>query len=331
MIVDCQAHWYPAGFFEALSSRRGYPRARRDAGRLFYDFGPGASLELTERHTNLELVLATLAGAGIDVAIASPASIGVDGLPGEEAEELSLLLNEAQAAGERAHAGRFFGLATLPLVDTDASLRVLDDAVGRLSLRGVYMHSNVDGEALDAPRLRPVFARLEQAGLPVFLHPTKTILSDRLGRFGLEYVVGFPFDTTIAALSLLFGGVLDEFPALRIVHPHLGATVPFLAGRIDFEYRQPWAQSRALDRAPSEYLRSFWTDTVSDNPGALRLALEFYGEGKLLFGSDYPWWPPADGVALVERTLDPREAAAVLGGNAVELLAIRGATGPNGT
>jgi aminocarboxymuconate-semialdehyde decarboxylase len=96
----------------------------------------------------------------------------------------------------------------------------------------------------------------------------------------------------------------------------------------------PWLsgliRERSLDRAPSEYLRTFWTHTVSDNPGALRLALEFYGEDKLLFGSDYPWWPPAAGIALVETTLDPREAAAVLGGNAVELLAIRDATGPNG-
>ena len=183
------------------------------------------------------------------------------------------------------------------------------------------MPSNVAGEALDSPRLRPIWACLATHSLPVFLHPTRTIFAGALQRFGLEYVVGYVFDTTAAALALVFSGVLDEFPELAIVHPHLGGTIPYLAGRIDYESKQPWAATRELERAPSEYLRRFFVDTVSYNPGALKLALDFYGTDRVLLGTDFPWWPATDGVALVREALATRpELDAVLNLNARRLL-----------
>ena len=291
-------------------------------GRLVFEFAPGAALPIEARYMDLDLQLRVMEEAGIDAVVSSPASIGVDELPISEAEHVAALLNEEQAAAEVAHPGRFYGLATLPLGDTDAALRVLSDGLERLHLRGVYMHSNIAGQPLDAPGLLPVFAELEKRGTPIFLHPTRSIFADRLPRFGLEYVLGYPFDTTVAALSLVFGGVLDRFPSLKVVHPHLGATVPFLAGRIDFEYRQPWAFARELQRPPSEYLRTFWVDTVARNPGALRLAAEFYGIEKILLGTDYPWWPAGDAVGFVTSSLPVESAASVLGSNACALLRI---------
>jgi predicted TIM-barrel fold metal-dependent hydrolase len=319
-VVDCQSHWYPRAFFEALYERDGYPRARREEGGIVYDFAPGASLPIADEYVDLELQLERLAAAGVDQVVSSPASFGVHSFPAAEGRHLAEILNAELADAQQRHAGRFHGLATLPLQDEAAALAVLDAAASEL--RGVHIPSNVDGEPLDSPRLRPVWSRIAELGLPAFIHPARTIFADRLERFGLEYVVGYVFDTTVAALSLVFGGVLDELPGLRIVHPHLGGTIPYLAGRIDHESAQPWAAARKLERAPSEYLAGFYTDTVSRNPAALAAALAFYGGERVLLGTDYPWWPPEDGVALVRDHVPEVQRDAVLGANAQRLLGI---------
>jgi aminocarboxymuconate-semialdehyde decarboxylase len=318
-MIDCQWHWYPRSFFEAQLGRRGYPRARRQDGGLFYEVAPGAALRIELQHTDLDLQLEAATAAGIDAVVSSPASIGVDGLPPEEARELAQLLNEEQSKAQRAYPGRFYGLATLPLHDADSAVAALDDAVLRLGLRALYLHSNVDGDPLDSDRLRPVYARAAALGLPIFLHPAKSIFAASLPRFGLDSVVGYVFETTVAALTLVFGGILDEFEELLFVHPHLGGTVPFLAGRIDYEYWQPWAHNAKLARPPSEYLRRFYVDSVSRNPGALALASAFYGSDRILLGSDYPWWPADEAVALVRSSLEPA-ALAALDTNAERLL-----------
>lgn len=320
--VDCQYHWYPPAYFEAQLRRDDYPRARRAGDGFIYELTPDAGIPIGLAHTDLERGLATAAEAGVGTVVSSPAALGVDSLPADEARELALLLNEEQAAAQARHPGRFYGLATLPLQGATGAIEVLDDAVQRLGLSGVYLHSNVAGEPLDSPRLRPVLARVHELGVPIFLHPARTIFADQLADYGLEYAVGFLFDTTVAALRLVLGGVLDELDGLTVVHPHLGATVPYLAGRIDFELTQPWAAGRALRCPPSDYLRLFYTDTAARDPGAIELAKSFYGVERMLFATDYPWWPIEDALRLVRSTLTEGEAAAVLSGNARRLLGL---------
>jgi predicted TIM-barrel fold metal-dependent hydrolase len=322
MIIDCQSHWYPLPFFEALLGRRDYPCARKERGELYFDFTRDTSLKIEEYHVNLALQLQQMEDVGIDAVVSSPASLAIEALPAAEAQELAQLLNEEVARAQRHYRGRFYGLATLPLQSSDKAIAILDDAVGRLELRGVHIPSNVNGQPLDSDHLRPVYARIDELNAPMFIHPTKTIFSSVLSRFGLEYIAGNVFDTTVAALTLVFGGILEEFTGLTFVHPHAGGTVPFLAGRIDHEYSKPWALGRKLDRPPSEYLREFYTDTVSLSRGALALALSFYGGERVLFGSDYPWWPSGDSLEVVRSAFDGTELQAVLGGNAVRLLDI---------
>ena len=175
-VVDCQCHWYPRSFFDAHLRRDDYPRARRHDGALVYELDAKSPIPIRDDHVDLDRLLEQLRTAGIDVAVSSPAALGVDALPAAEAREVAELLNEEQAGAERRHPGRFYGLATLPLADTDAALAVLDDAVGRLGLRGVYLHSNVNGEPIDAERLRPVYARIADWDVPIFLHPTRTVM-----------------------------------------------------------------------------------------------------------------------------------------------------------
>jgi predicted TIM-barrel fold metal-dependent hydrolase len=163
---------------------------------------------------------------------------------------------------------------------------------------------------------------MEQLAVPLFLHPTTSIARERLPDYGLDFVIGYMFDTSVAALNLVFSGTVQRFPELRIVHPHLGGVLPYLAARVDFEYKAPWTGNEEMEAPPTEYLRAFYTDTVADNPAALRMALDFYGPERVLFGSDFPWWRPDTGLEYVRAALDDAEADLVLHRNADELLSI---------
>jgi predicted TIM-barrel fold metal-dependent hydrolase len=260
--------------------------------------------------------------AGVDVGVSSSGSLGVDALPLAEARELAHLLNEERAEAERRYLGRFLGLATIPMQDPEAAVAVLRDAVGRLGLRGVCICSNVNGQALSSDELRPVYGAIQELQIPLFIHPTKTVMEQNLRRYALEFSVGYMFDTTVAALDLVFGGIVEEFPDIPIVHPHLGGTIPFLAKRID-QHEDIRVDGERLRRSPSEYLRGFYTDTaLAQTPTALQLASEFYGVERIVFGSDYPFWSLKDGIEFVRANFDGDERELVMSGTASRVLGL---------
>lgn len=326
MIVDCHCHWYPAAFFEALLTRKSYPRAQRDsAGGYLLELAPKASLPVGRHMVDLDLIVERMAGAGIDILVSSSAPLAlVDSFPPDEAGELALLLNEEQAEASRSYPNRYFGLATLPMQEPARATEVLDDAVRRLGLRGACIGSNINTRPIPAEECWPVYRRLEQLDMPLFLHPTSSIMRDRLEDFGLEYLVGYVLDTSIAVLRLVFSRVLENYPKLRIVHPHLGGVLPYLAGRIDLEYLAPWAGNEELPRPPSEYVRRCYTDTAANNPAALQLAKDFYGLDHLLFASDYPWWSPNLSVDLIRTNLPEADQDIVFEQSARQLLRLGG-------
>lgn len=317
-VIDCQWHWYPPAFLEAQLSRRSHPLCERvdDA----YVFRPSSeeAWRYTRDYFDLERQLEVMDGAGIDVVVASPVIAGdVTGVEAVEGRYMAELLNEELARAQRAHPDRFAGLAVLPLQDVPAAIEVLDDAIGRLGLAGVLLHSNVAGASIAAPGMLPLYERMEALGVPVFLHPTRSFPQERFRDFALEPPLGYMFDTTVAALSLIVAGVLDRYPALKLVHPHLGGTLPYLADRVDV-YR---GQGRwPLERPVRDYLPRFFTDTVSESPQALRMAIELYGLDRLLFSSDWPYFPARLGIDFVRRHLDEHAARAVFEDNARRLL-----------
>jgi aminocarboxymuconate-semialdehyde decarboxylase len=257
------------------------------------------------------------AAAGVDAVISSSGSFGdVDRLEPGRAGEVAHALNAERAAAEQAHPGRFYGLATLPWQDTDAALAALDDAVVHLGLRGVLVHSNINGAPIDSDTCRPVHARIAELGVPLFIHPTRSLAEEQLRDYGLEYLVGFVFDTSLAALRLVLSGIVGENPGLKVVLPHCGGTLPYLAGRIDASHEKPYSLGRALDPLPSAQLRGLYTDTVSQDADTLAFAGRFFDEGHMLFASDYPFFPVEEQLTFVrDRAPEP-----VLGENAKALL-----------
>jgi aminocarboxymuconate-semialdehyde decarboxylase len=323
MIVDSQCHWFSPTLLDALLDLDEYPRCRREGDGYAFEVAPGRFVPWGPRFTDLDSQLEMFAEAGVDRVISSSGSFGdVDRLEPGRAGEVTHALNAERAAAERANPGRFYGLATLPWQNTEVALAALDDAVSHLGLRGVLIHSNIDGAPVDSDTCRPVYARIAELGVPLFLHPTRTLAEEHLRDYGLEYLVGFVFDTSLAALRLVLSGIVAENPGLAIVLPHCGGTLPYLAGRIDASHEKPYSLGRALDPLPSEQLRGFYTDTVAQDADTLAFAGRFFADGHLMFASDYPFFPVEEQLTFVRDRLPESDRAAVLGGNAQALLGL---------
>jgi aminocarboxymuconate-semialdehyde decarboxylase len=238
---------------------------------------------------------------------------------------LARVVNDAIAEAVRTHRDRLVGLATLPLQAAEAAVAEVSRAVRELGLRGVYLGTNVRGVDLDEAGFTPVFARIAELGVPVFLHPLNVLGGGRVGAYYLHNLLGNPFDTAVAAARLVYGGVLDRFPTLRVCLPHAGGAFPYLLGRIDHGYRVR-AECRHLPRPPSAYLDRFFFDTISHSPGALRFLIGLVGADRVMLGSDYcfdmGYEEPVKALAAVEG-LGAADRERILGGNAVKLLGLR--------
>lgn len=318
--IDLQSHWYPPRFADTLCRRKTHPRCEKVEGAYVYEPAPGERWPWPERFTNLELQLETMRDAGIATVVSSPAVWGdVSVFEPSEAAELSLLLNEEFASAQRSFPGRFLGLATLPLQSPERSLDILDHAVSDLALSGVCLHGNVAGEQLGAERFWPVYRRAAELRLPLVMHPSATRFSELLREGDLQVPLGFLYDTSTAAISLIVSGLLDELPDLDIVHPHLGGVLPYIVGRID-QYRSRNQKWTHLEHSVAEYLQRFWIDTAARDPGAMALACETYGRDHVLFATDYPYWDPEPAIRFAELTIPEAERPAVMAGNALTLL-----------
>jgi len=306
MIVDTQTHWFSPTLLDAHAELDEYPRVRRSQDGYAFEVAPGRWAPWGPAFTDLERQLEGFAADGVDAVVSSSASFGdVDRLEVGRARDVAHALNAERAEAERAHRGRFYGLATIPWQHGDAALEALQDAVVQLGLRGVLIHSNIAGAPLDSEWCRPVYARIAELGVPLFIHPTTTM-----------------FDSSIAALRLILSGILAENPALTVVLPHCGATLPYLAGRIDASHERPYSLGRRLDPLPSEQLRGFYTDTMGQGRETLAFARRFFSDGRVMFGSDHPFFSTERELGVIRDQLSEPERAAVLGGNAERLLGI---------
>jgi aminocarboxymuconate-semialdehyde decarboxylase len=201
---------------------------------------------------------------------------------------LARQVNDSLAAAVARPSRRYAALATLPLNDPAASVAELERAMTTLELPGAMVFSNVNGVALADPRYAPLWAKANQLGAVIYIHPTNPVGVEAMTDYWLMPLLGFTFDTTLAAAKLVFSGVVERTPKVTWVLCHLGGTVPYLAERMDRGWRA-FSECRAhIDRPPSEYLKRMYYDTVNFDVGALGLAVSFAGADHLLAGSDYP-------------------------------------------
>jgi aminocarboxymuconate-semialdehyde decarboxylase len=324
-IIDFHNHFYPPEYLDAL---RAGPTTVKvwtdDEGNPVLGY-PGDYNVAVRGHRDIAFRDDVLARAGVDTQVLTFTTPGTHVEAPARAVALARLVNDAFAAVTRAHGRRFTALATLPLNDPAASAAELERAVTTLRMRGAMLFSNVNGVALADPRYDPLYAAADRLGAVLYIHPTHPVGVEAMTDYWLMPLVGFLFDTTLAAAKLVFSGVVERYPRIRWVLGHLGGAIPYLAERLDRGY-EAFPECRAhIRRPPSAYLKEFYYDTVNFDPAALRLAVAFAGPRQILAGSDYPHRIGSIPAMLESlRGLDVSETdrALILGGNAARLLGL---------
>jgi aminocarboxymuconate-semialdehyde decarboxylase len=291
-------------------------------------------LRIMDRHEGYVQVL-TLASPPIEI-VAGPG----------QSPDLARLANDEMAALVARHPDRFPGfVASLPMNAPDAALREIDRAIDDLGATGVQMFSNVNGRPLDRPEYQPLFDRMAQRGLPIWLHPARPpSVADYAGeprsRYDLWWAFGWPFETTLAMGRLVFSGIFDRHPDLRIITHHMGAMLPYFEGRAGGGLDQlgtrtddpdDLAARARLRRRPVEYFKMFYGDTALFGAhAAMECGLAFFGADRVLFGTDMPFDPEGgpgfirDTIAAMERMrASAEDKAKIYDGNARRLLRLR--------
>jgi aminocarboxymuconate-semialdehyde decarboxylase len=249
----------------------------------------------------------------------------------EVAAKLIQLQNEALAEFCATHPDRFVAFATVALQHPDLAVQQLVDGVKKYNLRGAGTGGSVDGKELSDPKFTPFWAKAEELGVLIFIHPQGTAELEASGRLGgnglLTNTIGNPLETTIALSHLIFEGTLDQFPGLKICAAHGGGYLPSYMNRSDaVQTTFPQRQTRTLKKRPTEYVKQMYYDSIVFTGEALRHLAAEAGPGQVVMGTDYPFPWTSTSVDHILNTpgLSDAEKVAMLGGTAQKLLGIQG-------
>ncbi|MFZ2997663.1 amidohydrolase family protein [Sphingobium sp.] len=260
---------------------------------------------------------------GVDVQAISPS-------PGQyfyfaEAElgrDLSQIINDGIADAVATHPDRFVGIGHVPLQNTEMAIAEMRRCVKDLGFRGVEINSNVNGLELADPSFRPFFAAAEELGMLVFMHPLGFTHGERLTEYYLNNIIGNPLEATIALSHLIFGGVLDTYPGLKLCIAHGGGYMPAYWGRMDHAWRVRPECREHTAHPPSYYMRQIWVDTLVFDREQLNALVHVHGADRLCLGTDYPFDMSEPDPVGFHAALDPSVREKILGLNAAGLLGL---------
>jgi aminocarboxymuconate-semialdehyde decarboxylase len=328
LTIDLHTHLLPASWPD-LASRYGYGgwvalehhapcRARMMVdGTMFREIGencwsPARRLEDCDRD-----------GVHVQVLSTVPVLFSYWARP-EHALDFSRLLNDHLAEVVAAHPRRFVGLGTVPLQAPELALRELVRCVCELGLAGIQIGTHVGDRNLDHPSFFPLFQEADRRGAAVFVHPWDMLGAERMPKYWLPWLVGMPTETALAICAVIFGGVLERLPELRIGFAHGGGSFAGTFARIEQGFRaRPDLVAVDNPHPPSRYLTRFYVDSLTHDADALRLLLKLHGAERVALGSDYPF-PLGEehpGSLIASMTdLDEPVRARLLSGTALEFL-----------
>jgi aminocarboxymuconate-semialdehyde decarboxylase len=325
--IDVHTHVLPEKLpdFRKVSGGERFVRIEHDAhGRARMMINGSLFREIESNSWNVEKRLAECDAAGVDVQVLSTVPVMFSyWAPPHLALDLARHLNDHIAAVVAAHPARFVGLGTIPMQSPDLAIRELTRCVRELGLSGVEIGSNVNGANLDSPELFPVFEAAAALNAAVFVHPWEMAGRERMTRYWLPWLVGMPAEVSLAICSLIFGGVLEKLPTLRIAFAHGGGAFPATIGRIvrGFEAR-PDLCAVSNDVSPREYLQRIYLDSLVHEPLMLRYLVDLIGPDRIALGSDYPFplGEPRPGELIDSGRFPEKTRARLLHGTALEWL-----------
>jgi len=291
-VIDVHNHLYPKEWMNYLDGRTGSPTMERTGPTSMIFYYGGARLATVSRpgHYDPEPRVKDIDEYGIDIQIVSLTTPSVELIPPAEGVVWAKKVNDCLADMCRTYKGRFYQYATLPYQDVKESVKELERAYKELGARGITMFSNIAGTPIYSPELLPVYEAAEAYDLPIFIHPAPPVTTEVMKRVQMPLpLFGFILDTTMAVTGLIFHGVLEKFPKLKIIHAHLGGVFPYMVGRINDCFRSYAGDyGFSLKEPPSEYYRrNVYVDAISFHQPAIQCCLEFMGTDHILIGTDY--------------------------------------------
>jgi aminocarboxymuconate-semialdehyde decarboxylase len=276
--------------------------------------------------TSIEKRLEDMDLMGIDIQAITPSPAQTFySVPADLGIETARVINDNIADICGRHPDRFVGLGTVPFQAPELAVAELERLHKSLGLRGIEIATNVAGADLSEARFRPIFQRAEELGLVLFMHPTGFPEASRFRDHYFTNIIGNPLDTTVAVHHLIFGGVLQDCPNLKLVLSHGGGFLPAYSGRIDHAASARPDTCTCLRHMPTTYLKRLYFDTIVYTHHQLHYLVEQYGADHVLMGTDYPAdMGEVDPIGFIESAsqLDDTERHAILGRNAARLLNI---------
>lgn len=278
--------------------------------------------EVTDQVWDPEKRIDDMKKEGVDMQVISPVPVTFSyWAPVEQALELAQFQNDFIASTINDYPDYFIGLGTVPMQDADAAIEEMRRCKG-LGLAGIEIGTNVNGENLDAAYLLPFFKAAEELEMPLFIHPWETMAQDRTPRHNFLYTIGMPSETALAGASLIWSGVMEKCPKLKICFAHGGGSFPYILPRLDQGW-EVWPHLRLTEHPPSYYTKNFYFDSLVYDKDNLAFLIERFGHDKIIMGSDYPFLlREIDPGKVIDDSPDlPTEVKkAILGENALQFL-----------
>jgi aminocarboxymuconate-semialdehyde decarboxylase len=328
--IDVHAHLTPQCFWRATENGGDWHTLKRetDARGMEYALVGGRRQALPPRAKwTPEERLADMDSLGVDVHVVSP-YVGFYNyhLPVDVARATSAATNDEIAGMIRAWPERFAGLGTLPMQDVKAAIAETERCMTQLGLKGVEINDHVNGRTLDEPEFRPFWKAAQKLGALVFFHQGgDTVVTPRSARYHLPNTIGNLADRAVTFATLVFGGVMDEFPDLKICLGHGGGYTCYGIGRMDHGWQVRSEARVHITQPPSAYLGRFYYDCIVYTEPALRFLIDSVGADRVVFGTDWPYdmaldWPVA--WVLGMKGLSQEEKEAILWKNLERLLGL---------
>lgn len=290
MLIDVHTEVVTKSYLKRLLAMQGVPRMEKRAGNYALFYSEGQSYPVDKRMYDMPTRLEEMKKCGMDIQVLGLVMPGVDMFGRDLALEMAKEVNDEISEIIRENKS-FLGLATIPMAHPDLAVEELERAIKTLGLSGIKITSNINGTPLDSAKFFPIYELAEKMNIPILIHPTRPLMVEAMKDYGLTTVVGFLYDTTLAMLRLIFGGVLEKYKNLKFILPHAGSTIPYLITRIDHQYKINPDCRKNITKMPSEYFKNnVYIDTAQSfyNP-AIMCAYSLLGADKMVLGSDYPF------------------------------------------
>jgi predicted TIM-barrel fold metal-dependent hydrolase len=326
-VIDVHNSFYPKIWIDYLQKRTKSPILKSNGSLPMTFYVDGVIEAHIERigHYDPDARIKDMDEAGISTQMISMSVPSVELLDKRDGIVWAKRINDYYAEVCEKYRGRFYFNATLPYQDVEASLEELDRAYRKLGAKGILMFSNLKGKPISSPEFEAIFSKAAEYDLPIFVHPSSPLSREMMAIHHLPAALyGFTLDTSTAIMSLIWTGVFEKYPELKIVHSHLGGIVPYSIGRVDGcwnSYHHEYGLE--LKKLPSEYYKNqVWIDSISYFVPAMKCALEYMGADHICLGTDY-----AHKIGNLEKAIDwvhkfgasKKDTERILGGNAAKL------------